>query len=205
MTAKPNRPPEIALRAAGGRGALALRATDDGSSPTLAGHFAVFNSPTEINSFYEGNFIERIAPGAFSDTFAEDRAAIRCLFQHGMDPQAGDKPLGPILTLREDPTGAFYEVRLLDTASYVADLLPGLQAALYGASFCFRSIAEDWDEAPGASDLNPKGLPERVLRRVEVIEFGPVTFPAYPAATAGVRSLTDWYHRTRQEERPCAA
>jgi len=25
------------------------------------------------------------------------------------------------------------------------------------------------------------------------MEFGPVTFPAYSRATAGVRSLTDWY------------
>jgi hypothetical protein len=25
------------------------------------------------------------------------------------------------------------------------------------------------------------------------MEFGPVTFPAYEGASAGVRSLTDWY------------
>jgi HK97 family phage prohead protease len=172
--------------------------------PTLAGYFAVFNQPTEINSYYEGNFIERIAPGAFNATFANDREAMRCLFQHGMDPQAGDKPLGPIRTLREDARGPFYEVPLLD-AHYVHELIPGLQAGVYGASFCFRAMREDLDERPGVSASNPKGLPERILREVEVIEFGPVTFPAYPEATAGVRSLTDWYQATQEERHARAA
>ncbi len=167
--------------------------------PTLVGYFAITNTPTEINSLLEGNFIERIAPGAFASTLANDRAAMRCLFQHGMDPQAGDKPLGPLRTLREDARGPFYEVPLLD-ASYVRDLVPGLEAGVYGASFCFRvaSGGEDWDERPGVSASNPKGLPERTLREVEVLEFGPVTFPAYSGATAGVRSLTDWLVEARR-------
>ena len=41
--------------------------------PMLTGHFSVFNQPTEINSMREGNFMETIAPGAFSKTFAENR------------------------------------------------------------------------------------------------------------------------------------
>ena len=32
--------------------------------------------------------------------------------------------------------------------------------------------------------MNPEGLPERVLREVTVMEFGPVTWGAYPDATA---------------------
>ena len=188
MAATTNRPPALAVRAGGRRGALKLRAATNEGMPTLTGHFAVFNAPTEIDSVWEGPpFIERIAPGAFNATIAEDRNAIQCLFQHGMDPQAGERPLGPIATLREDPVGAFYEVPLLD-ATYVHDLVPGLEAGVYGASFCFRATAEEWDEAPGPSAGNPTGLPERVLRAVELIEFGPVTFPAYEGATAGLRA-----------------
>jgi HK97 family phage prohead protease len=67
--------------------------------------------------------MERIAPGAFAHRIANDRRRIKVLFQHGRDPQIGDKPLGPIRTLREDETGAFYEVRLLD-APCVDELLP---------------------------------------------------------------------------------
>jgi HK97 family phage prohead protease len=194
-----SRPP-VAVRAAGRRGALELRQGDDGAMPTLAGHFAVFNSPAVINSILEGNFIERIAPAAFNATIAEDRVAMRCLFQHGMDFLAGDKPLGPILTLREDSIGAFYEVPLLD-ARYVRDLVPGLEAGVYGASFCFRVIREEWDEEPDPSDLNPDGLPERVLLEVRVLEFGPVTFPAYADATAGVRSMTDRFWGSLKDRR----
>jgi phage head maturation protease len=76
--------------------------------PTMHGHFAVFNRWTEINSWFEGNFLERIAPGAFKKTFREKTPKV--LFQHGQDPQIGDKPLGPIESLAEDETGAAYEV-----------------------------------------------------------------------------------------------
>jgi len=166
-----------------------LRAAQGDGMPTLVGHFAVFDKPTEICSFMEGNFIESIAPGAFKKTFQESRS-IKCLFQHGCDPDIGDKPLGAPETLREDDVGAYYEVPLLD-ASYVRDdVLPGLKAGVYGSSFCFEVIKEEFDEEPGISADNPKGLPKRRLLELRVPEFGPVTFPAYEEATAGVRSIT---------------
>jgi HK97 family phage prohead protease len=172
------------------RPGLELRAAGDEGMPTLFGHFAIFNEWTEIDSIFEGHFLERIAPGAFRKTFREQRDEMRVLFQHGMDWNIGDKPLGPIEDLREDKTGAYYEAPLLDT-SYNRDLLPGLEASLYGASFRFRVLREEFNEEPDPSDDNPKGLPERTIKEAQVFEFGPVTFPAYPNATAGVRSLTD--------------
>jgi HK97 family phage prohead protease len=162
----------------------------DGSLGTLEGHFAVFNEATEIDSIFEGHFIERIAPGAFRKTFSEQREQMRVLFQHGFDPVVGDKPLGPIDDIGEDDVGARYSVPLIDT-SYNRDLVPGLKAGLYGASFRFRVIREDFNREPEPSDSNPEGLPERTIREAQVSEFGPVTFPAYPTATAGMRSLTD--------------
>lgn len=166
------------------------RATSD-DMPVLRGHFAVFNQWTEINSLYEGHFLERVAPGAFNKAFRpEYRDGIRVLFQHGKDPQIGDKPLGPIRSLAEDSTGAAYEVPLLDT-SYNRDLIPGLKAGLYGASFRFRVTREAFNRNAEPSEYNPDGLPERTIQEAAVSEFGPVTFPAYAGATAGVRSLTD--------------
>jgi HK97 family phage prohead protease len=161
-------------------------------TPTMFGHFATFNQWTEIDSAFEGRFMERVAPGAFARSLAHDRRALRVLFQHGRDPSIGDKVLGIPSLLREDELGAQYEVPLLDT-SYVADLIPGLQAGAYGASFRFKVLREDLNDTAGASSYNPKGLPERTIREAKVLEFGPVTFPAYEGATAGVRSLTDWY------------
>lgn len=199
------RPPrDILLRAS--RSGCELRSADAGGDPAegplMFGHFAVFNEWTEINSMFEGNFLERISPGAFKKTFRDQREEMRVLFQHGFDYQIGDKPLGPIQELREDDEGAYYEVPLLD-AGYVRDeIMPGLEAGLYGASFRFRVMREEFVEEPGVSDDNPQGLPERTIKEMLVREFGPVTFPAYPSATAGVRSLTDEFIVGRFAQEP---
>lgn len=164
---------------------------DSADGPVMVGHFAVFNRWTEIDSLWEGRFLERIAPGAFRKTFREGRDAMRVLFQHGHDPQVGNKPIGSIRDLREDETGAYYEVPLLDARYVTEDVLPGLRAGVYGASFRFRVIREEFVQEPKPSAENPAGLPERTVKEAVVREFGPVTFPAYPDATAGIRSMTD--------------
>jgi HK97 family phage prohead protease len=169
-------------------------ATDD---ELAAGHlgllrvlFSPVNEWTEISSMWEGNFMERFAPGAWKKTISDQRDRIRSLFQHGMDPQVGDKPLGPITKLEETDRGGYGEVPLLDT-SYNRDLLPGLKAGLYGASHRFSVLREDIVDKPEPSPSNPRGLQERTVKEARLMEFGPVTFPAYAGATAGVRSLTD--------------
>jgi HK97 family phage prohead protease len=187
--AKPIEPPKENLYRAIQPG-YELREASEGGMPTMAGHFAVFNQWTEIDSIFEGRFMERLTPGSFSKTITENRPEMRVLFQHGRDYQVGDKPLGPIAELREEDQGPYYEVPLLDT-SYNRDLLPGLEAGLYGASFRFRVMREEFEEEPAKSVHNPEGIPERTIKEVKVMEFGPVTFPAYAGATAGVRSLTD--------------
>lgn len=175
-------PAGVELRSAG----------DDGDdTPVMTGHFAVFNQWTEINSIFEGRFLERFAPGSLKKTISENRDGMRVLFQHGFDPAIGDKPLGPIDVLREEAYGAYYEVPLLD-ADYVRNSVqPGLEAGLYGVSFRFRVIREEIVEEPERSDYNPDGLPERTVIEARVQEFGPVTFPAYQGASASVRSVTD--------------
>jgi HK97 family phage prohead protease len=167
-----------------------LRDSEDGGMPTLMGHFARFDEWTEIDSIFEGHFMERIGDTAFNKTIKENRASMRVLFQHGQDPSIGDKVLGPISALRVQEQGPYYEVPLLDT-SYNRDLIPGLEAGLYGASFRFQVMKEEFESEPKSSKSNPEGLPERTITEAKVREFGPVTWPAYAGATAGVRSLTD--------------
>lgn len=169
---------------------IEIRSDSQGGMPTLTGHFAVFDEWTEIRSRFEGHFMERFAPGAFKKTISEGRDRLRVLFNHGQDPTIGTKVLGPIEDLREDEKGAFYAVPLLDT-SYNRDLLPGLKAKLYGASFRFGVVIEDFVQRPKASADNPNGIPERTVREAFVREFGPCTFGQYVGATSGVRSLTD--------------
>ncbi len=166
---------------------------EDGRLGTLTGSFIPLGSWTEINSAFEGHFMERFSPSALKKTVMENRDRMRVLFNHGKDPQIGEKALGPITTLRED---ASYEVPLLDT-SYNRDLLPGLKAGVYGASVRFQVVKEELKRDAGVSEHNPKGLPERTVTEAKVFEFGPVTFPAYEGATAKVRSLTEEFLEER--------
>lgn len=172
-----------------------LRATDpdeSGHIGVMSGQFARFNEWTQISSAYEGHFMERVAPGAFTKTIQESMDSMRVLYDHGNDPSIGNKVLGPIRSLAESDTGADYEVPLYDT-SYNRDLLPGLKDNAYGASFRFRVIKDKWNDAPSRSAYNPQGIPERTILEAAVPEFGPVTFPAYAGASSGARSLTDHY------------
>jgi HK97 family phage prohead protease len=203
--------PQIDLVRALGAG-LELR-HDDGQADGLGRlvlRFSRFNVWYEVDSLWEGLFLERTKPGSFKQTIREDRDQMRVLFNHGMDFNLGDKVLGPIDDLREDDDSPVGEVPLFDT-SYNRDLLPGLEASVYGSSMRMRVLEEKWDDEPKASDDNPKAIPERTIMRVRVLEFGPVTFPANPDATAemasaAVRSMTDqFYERLRQRDQPAYA
>ena len=83
----------------------------------------------------------------------------------------------------------------LSDTSYNRDLVPLLRDGLLGASFRFSVMKEDFKRNAPKSPDNPEGLPERTIQEVDLMEFGPVTFPAYASATAGVRSDTDDYIR----------
>lgn len=161
---------------------------DDDGRRHLYGHFAVFNRWTEIDSLFEGNFLERLAPGSFKRTINARRDQIKVLYDHGYDPQIGNKPLGPIEKLSEDKHGVEYDVPLIDTDYNRDFIIPAADEGLLGASFRFRVVDDEWDDEPARSEANPKGIPERTIREVKLYEFGPVTFPAYSEATAALRS-----------------
>lgn len=171
--------------------AVELRDAGDTEDGVMYGEFAKFNQWTEINSAWEGNFLEQIAPGAFARSIAERGSQVKVLFDHGRND---NRPLGTIRSLSETKTGAAYEVDLFTDASYVRDLMPALRAGALGASFRFSVKGEEWVNPARATTRNPNKLPERTITDVDLYEFGPVTFPAYAAASAGMRSITDaWY------------
>lgn len=176
-------------------------ANEDGTLGTMFVRFSPFNTWYEINSMWEGRFLERTLPGAFKQTARRAKRSdglysTKVMFDHGMDFNIGDKLLGVPTRFEEvnddDYHGPELEVPLEDT-SYNRDLAPILRKGGYGSSFMFEPIREQWDNEPGESEHNPEGLPERSLTEVRTFEAGPVTWPASPTATAGMRSLTDLY------------
>jgi HK97 family phage prohead protease len=164
-----------------------VRSAGDGDAlGVMFGHFSVFDEPYEVDSLREGRFVERVMRGAFAETFLRDRRGMKVQFDHGVDVRFGDVVLGTITDLAEDNVGARYEVALFDTA-YNRDLLPGLRAGAYGSSMRFRVVDDQWTDNPPATADNPNRLTVRRITQMRVYEFGPVTWPATPAATSGVR------------------
>jgi len=161
---------------------LEVRAEGDGNE--MVGYGAIFNEDTEING-WEGNFVERIAPGAFRKTLEERGDRVKIQFDHGMDTRFGGAPIAVPVELREDGHGLFVRARFVDTEAGrdARELIRS--GAVDGMSFRFSVVREDVDK-----DSSP--LPVRTVREVRLYEVGPVTWPAYEATTVGVRSAEAW-------------
>jgi HK97 family phage prohead protease len=171
--------------------------------PVLFGYFSRFGQWTEIDSYFEGRFLERIAGGSYSKTFSEQRDKLRVLFQHGKDPMVGDKPIAVPDVLEERDAGAYHESPLLDGVPEL--IVSGIRAKQYGQSFRMEVMREDINQQPGKSDYNPNALPERTITEIRLHEFGPVTFPAYANTEVGLRSLTDRFIFDWLERNPTSA
>lgn len=158
------------------------RASDeDGDGLTLEGYAAVFNDPTRIDS-WEGKFDEIIAPGAFKRTIEQKGPkGIRLQFDHGAHPLIGSIPLGSIREIREDQRGLFMSARLAQNWLVEPVREAIANESIDGMSFRFRVIKDEWDE----SDPD---LPVRTVKEVELLEAGPVVWPAYSNTSVGVRA-----------------
>ena len=69
---------------------------DDGRLATLDIRFARFDQWNEIDSWFEGRFLERLSPGAFRTTMKERAGKIVALFNNRHEPQIADKVLCPV-------------------------------------------------------------------------------------------------------------
>ena len=146
----------------------------EGAQPVIIGHAAVFDSLSEDL----GGFRERIAPGAFAATIAEDD--IRALFNHSSDQVLGRNRAGT-LRLAEDDTGLSVRIEPPDTnaARDVVTLIG--RGDVSGMSISFRTLTDEWNIEDGE--------PVRTLRAVRLFDVSPVTFPAYAQTDVAVRSL----------------
>lgn len=158
-------------------GKIEHRAGDNGAPTKITGYAAIFNSPVSIGGYFE----EMIAPGAFASSIQSDD--VRALFNHDSNYVLGRRSNGS-LSLREDEKGLLFEVTPPET-SWARDLLLSIERGdISQMSFGFIAKRQEWDESGE--------IAKRTLLEVELVEVSPVTFPAYPDTTAGVRSLDEW-------------
>lgn len=128
-----------------------------------------------------GGFVEVIDPGAGARSIVEND--IRALYNHDANLLLGRSTAGT-LRLHEDDAGGYYEIDLPNTRTgdEVAELLE--RGDLNGSSFGFRTISDEWGDTE-------QGYPLRRLKAFELVDVGPVTFPAYLDTSSALRSLAE--------------
>ena len=147
-----------------------LRADGDGS--TLVGYAAMFDSPSEDL----GGFTERIAPGAFKRTLGMD-ADVRLLFDHEGLPLARSK--SGTLELEEDELGLKVEAALDPNSPMARSVISAVQRGdIDQMSFAFRTVTDSWNAERSL----------RTLEEVQLFDVSVVTYPAYEATMATIRS-----------------
>lgn len=172
---------------------------DQNDGRTLEGYAAVWNSPTEINS-WEGRFVEQIAPGAFRKTLNERKPVMQ--YNHGHDARVGTVPIGVYTEITEDEKGLHVVGRLFDNA-VVEPVRQAIEAgAVSGMSFAFEVVRDEWTDNTGKPvredelyrllyEPGNRGPLQRNIREVKLREAGPVLNPAYASTSVGVRSADD--------------
>jgi len=159
------------------------------NEPTqIVGYAARFN---ELSEEMWG-MREKIAPGAFREAIG--KSDVRALWNHDPNYVLGRTKNGTLI-VREDEQGLFYEVTPPD-AQWARDLVESIKRGdVDQSSFAFTVDVQEWDES---------GDPviRTIVKIRELFDVSPVTYPAYPTATSGVRSLQDVAEEHRKEKAP---
>lgn len=157
-------------------GKLEVRSIDD--SHEIFGYYAVFNSRSHQMRTKSGRpFVEEILPGAFDTT---DFSKVEARFNHDTFLAAP-----PTVEHGVDNVGAWYRIKIdMEDVEHRMLLRRIQRGDVKGSSFVFTSpSAVDQEVHSGDVFLR------RIKRFPEVLDFGPVVTPAYPATSAFSRSL----------------
>ena len=144
-----------------------------------------------------GGFVEEILPDAFGRAQIEGFAGAVCRFNHDPNLLLGTIS-GRTLALKIDRTGLYYDVLPPQSRADILELVK--RGDIRHSSFAFRMSAdgEEWT----VSDQN---YPLRRIHEIaELVDVAPVVNPAYPDATAGLRSLAAFKDIEYEEVRSLA-
>lgn len=148
----------------------------------IAGYASVFHDPNDPGTEYElrPGLKERVGYTAFSRALNEQQD-VRALYNHDPNHLLGRLGAGT-LKLSVDAKGLRYEIAPPDTQTG-RDVLASIERGdLSGSSFSFEAVRHGITK-------NPDGSAVRTLEDVNLFDVGPVVFPAYKSATAGMRAV----------------
>lgn len=155
-----------------------MRLSDEGEPPLMSGYAAVFSQL----SVDLGGFREIIQPGFFDNVLEDD---VRALWNHDVNWVMGRTRAGT-LWLRQDDLGLAIEDDLPDTG-WARDAMVTMRRGdvdQMSFSFWVREGGDRWE-------VRPDGTVIRTLLAggcEQLFDVAPVTFPAYPATSVGVRA-----------------
>lgn len=173
-------------------------AENDGGGSYIEGHAAVFDSWSEtLGGIFP--FKEIVRKGAFNESIGKDD--IRALFNHDPNYVLGRNRAGT-LELVEDDIGLRVKITPPDT-SWAKDILTSIRRGdITQMSIGFIVEDDKWS--------TKDGMDVREIRKVQLFDVSPVTFPAYTATDVGVRAMQEYdgykaEQRSKAEETEKAA
>ena len=175
-----------------------LRIADGDGGSVIEGHAAVFASWSEtLGGIFP--FKEIVRKGAFNESIGKDD--IRALFNHDPNYVLGRNRAGT-LELVEDDIGLRVKITPPDT-SWAKDILTSIRRGdITQMSIGFIVEDDKWS--------TKDGMDVREIRKVQLFDVSPVTFPAYTATDVGVRAMQEYdgykaEQRSKAEETEKAA
>lgn len=157
---------------------LEIRSEGDGPEK-ITGYAATF----EELSVPLWGFREKIQKGAFAESIRQDD--IRALWNHDPNYVLGRNRSGT-LKLEEDDKGLRIEITPPET-QWAKDLMESIRRKdVDQMSFGFENEVDEWDESDQNNVI-------RTLKKARLFDVSPVTFPAYPTTSVGVRTAEDVY------------
>jgi uncharacterized protein len=156
-----------------------LRVNDE-EAGIIIGHASVFNSWSEtLGSIFP--FKEIVRKGAFEESIGKDD--IRALFNHDPNYVLGRNKAGT-LELEEDDIGLLVKITPPNT-SWAKDLVMSIRRGdISQMSIGFIVEDDSW----GTKD----GVDIREIKKVQLFDVSPVTFPAYTQTDVGVRAMEEY-------------
>ncbi len=166
-----------------------LRISDaENGGTVIEGHAAVFDSWSEtLGGIFP--FKEIVRKGAFNESIGKDD--IRALFNHDPNYVLGRNRAGT-LELAEDEIGLRVRITPPET-SWAKDI----QTSIKRGDITQMSIGFIVEEDKWSTE---NGMDVREIRKVQLFDVSPVTFPAYTATDVGVRAMQE-YNGYKAEQR----
>jgi len=153
----------------------------------IEGYFIRFNEETEL---WDGVF-EEVAPEAVDDSLKNND--IRCLFNHDTSIVLGRTGNGT-LELKKDSIGVFGRVKINPNDKQALDIYARIERGdINACSFGFNIINE---EIQNRDD----GTVKFILKKIDLKEVSPVTFPAYPTTSISARKKDYEQYKQKQLE-----